>query len=161
MNVKHVHLLSICVLVLGASLVAQWQRLCLQCRSCGRRMFSPWVGKIPWRRAWQPTPVFLPGDSHGQRSLVGYNPQGRRVRQDWNDLAHTHSGAGDTGRWDPKSVILITTTQTGSCLCLSFIRWKLHLTVILSLNFCLPTQQQAKTLMSTLPLTYCHCILKN
>jgi len=38
--------------------------------------FSPWVGKIPWRRAWQPTPVFLPGESHGQRSLVGYRPWG-------------------------------------------------------------------------------------
>ena len=37
--------------------------------------FSPWVGKIPWRRAWQPTPVFLPGESHGQRSLVGYSPR--------------------------------------------------------------------------------------
>ena len=36
--------------------------------------FDPWVGKIPWRRAWQPTPVFLPGESHGQRSLVGYSP---------------------------------------------------------------------------------------
>ena len=37
----------------------------------------PWVGKIPWRREWQPTPVFLPGESHGQRSLAGYNPRGR------------------------------------------------------------------------------------
>ena len=36
--------------------------------------FDPWVGKIPWRRKWQPTPVFLPGESHGQRSLVGYSP---------------------------------------------------------------------------------------
>ena len=44
--------------------------------------FDPWIGKIPWRRAWQPTPVFLPGDSHGERSLVGYSPQGRRVRDD-------------------------------------------------------------------------------
>ena len=34
--------------------------------------FDPWVGKIPWRRNWQPTPVFLPGESHGQRSLMGY-----------------------------------------------------------------------------------------
>ena len=33
-----------------------------------------WVGKILWRRKWQPTPVFLPGESHGQRSLVGYSP---------------------------------------------------------------------------------------
>ena len=40
-------------------------------RRCG---FDPWVGKIPWRREWQPTPVFLPGELHGQRSLVGYSP---------------------------------------------------------------------------------------
>ena len=39
---------------------------------CKRHGFNPWVGKIPWRRAWQPTPVFLPGESHGQRSLAGY-----------------------------------------------------------------------------------------
>ena len=37
-----------------------------------------WVGKIPWRRAWQPIPVFLPGDSRGQRGLVGYSPRGRK-----------------------------------------------------------------------------------
>ena len=36
---------------------------------CGRTRFDPWVGKIPWRKAWQPTPVFLSGESHGQRSL--------------------------------------------------------------------------------------------
>ena len=35
-----------------------------------------WVGKILWRRAWQPTPIFLPGESYGQRSLAGYSPQG-------------------------------------------------------------------------------------
>ena len=38
---------------------------------------NPWVRKIPWRRAWQPTPVFLLGESHGQRSLAGHSPQGR------------------------------------------------------------------------------------
>ena len=43
-----------------------------------RSRFNPWVGKIPWRRAQQPTPVFLPGESHGQRSLVVYNPQGQK-----------------------------------------------------------------------------------
>ena len=47
-----------------------------QCRSHG---FDPWVGKIPWRREWQPTPVFLPEKPYGQRSLLGYNPWGRRV----------------------------------------------------------------------------------
>ena len=40
--------------------------------------FDPWVGKVPWGRVWQPTPVFLPGESHGQRSLMGYSPWGRK-----------------------------------------------------------------------------------
>ena len=43
-----------------------------------RCRFDPWVRKIPWRRKWQPTPVLLPGESHGQRSLVGYSPWGRK-----------------------------------------------------------------------------------
>ena len=47
-----------------------------QCRRYKRCKFDPWVGKIPWSRAWQPTPVFLPGESHGQRSLLGYSPWG-------------------------------------------------------------------------------------
>ena len=52
-----------------------------QCRRLKRRGFDPWVGKIPWRRAWQATPVFLPGESHGQRSLAGYSPGAcKRVR---------------------------------------------------------------------------------
>ena len=51
-----------------------------QCRSC---WFDPWVRKSPWRRQWQPTPVFLPEKSHRQRSLAGYSPWGRkRVRHD-------------------------------------------------------------------------------
>ena len=47
------------------------QGICLQCRRPG---FNPWVRKIPRRRGWQPTPVFLPGESHGQRNLVAYSP---------------------------------------------------------------------------------------
>ena len=47
-----------------------------QCRGYKRHEFDPWVGKIPWRRAWQPTSVFLPGESHGQRSLAGFSPWG-------------------------------------------------------------------------------------
>ena len=49
-----------------------------QCRRQKRHGFHPWVGKIPWRRAWQPTAVFLPGESHGQRSLAGCSPWGRK-----------------------------------------------------------------------------------
>ena len=40
--------------------------------------FDPWVGNTPWRREWQPIAVFLPGESHGQRSLAGYSPWGRK-----------------------------------------------------------------------------------
>ena len=47
-----------------------------QYRRRRRRGFNPWVSKIPWRRKWQPTPVFLPGKYYGQRSLAGYSPWG-------------------------------------------------------------------------------------
>ena len=64
---------------LGAShLGASGKEPMCQCRRHKRLGFAPWVGKIPWRRKWQPTPVFLPGESHGLRSLEGYNPWGRR-----------------------------------------------------------------------------------
>ena len=57
-----------------APLVAQIINVCPQ---CGRAGFYPWVGKIPWRRKWHSTiPVFLPGKSHGKRTLVGYSPWG-------------------------------------------------------------------------------------
>ena len=49
-----------------------------QCRRHKRHGFDPWVRKIPWRGAWHPTPVFLPGESHGQRNLVGCSPRGRK-----------------------------------------------------------------------------------
>ena len=45
-----------------------------KCRRHQRLRFNPWVRKIPWRRAWRPTPEFLPGEFHGQRSLAGYSP---------------------------------------------------------------------------------------
>ena len=48
-----------------------------------RCRFNPWVGKIPWRRKWQPTAVFLPGIFHRQRSLAGYSPWGHKVGRDW------------------------------------------------------------------------------
>ena len=60
---------------LSISLVAQTVQHLPARREIG---FNPWVGKIPWRRKWQPTPVLLPGKSHGWRSLVGYSPWGRK-----------------------------------------------------------------------------------
>ena len=47
-----------------------------QCMRLKRHRFRPWVVKIPCSRKWQPAPVFLPGKSHGQRSLAGYSPWG-------------------------------------------------------------------------------------
>ena len=59
-------------------------------RSCRRPRFDAWVGNISWRGAWQPTPVILPGDSHGQRSLVGYSPQHHK-ESDMTEVTE-HSG---------------------------------------------------------------------
>ena len=55
-----------------------WPRRWSVCLQCGRPGFNPQAGKIPWRRKWQRTPVFLPGKLHGRRSLVGYSPCGRK-----------------------------------------------------------------------------------
>ena len=63
-----------------------------QCKRCKRHRFSPWAGKIPWRRARQPTPVFFPRESHGQRSLVGCSPPGRKESDmpEWRTLHCSH-----------------------------------------------------------------------
>ena len=81
------------------SLVAQMVKSRLQCR---RPRFEPWVRKIPWRRKWQSTPVFLPGESHGQKSLVSPSPLGCKelditeqltfLTWKWSWLAHPGSG---------------------------------------------------------------------
>ena len=64
-----------------ASQVVSGKESPCQCKGC---RLNPSVRKVPWRRKWQPTPVFLPGKSHGQRNLVGYNPWGhQRVGHDW------------------------------------------------------------------------------
>ena len=62
-----------------------------QCRRCKRGGFNPWVRKILWKRACQPTPVFFPGESHGPRSLEGYNPQGRTELDMTEVTWHTHT----------------------------------------------------------------------
>ena len=55
-------------------------------KRCG---FDPWIGKIPWRRAWQPIPIFLPGECHKQRSLVGYGLQGYKESNMTDTTSHT------------------------------------------------------------------------
>ena len=63
------------------------------CR-CKRHGLYLWVGKIPWRKKWQPTPVFLPGKPHGQRSLAGYRPWG--PMQPLTRGSHEDEGEGDS-----------------------------------------------------------------
>ena len=64
---------------------------CRRYRGCRRCEFDAWIGKIPWRRKWQPISVFFPGISHGQRSLVNLQSMGsQRVRHD-SDWAHMHT----------------------------------------------------------------------
>ena len=65
---------KICVIPGGAS----GKEPACQCRRCKGPVFSSWVRKIPWRRAQQSIPVFLSGESHGQRSLVGCSLEGRK-----------------------------------------------------------------------------------
>ena len=72
----------------------RWERIRLQ---RGRPGVHPWVGKIPWKRAWQPTPVCLPGGSHGQRSLVGYHPRGRKEPEMTEQLNTAHSPSPSVG----------------------------------------------------------------
>ena len=73
----------------GASLMAQMVKNLPECRRPG---YDPWVSKIPWRRKWQSTPVFLPGRFHGLRSLVGYSPWSLNESEmtEWLST-HTHS----------------------------------------------------------------------
>ena len=71
-------------LFLGLPLWLRWYSVCLQ---CGRPGFDPWVEKIPWRRKWQPTPVYLPGKFHGLRRLVGYSSWGCK-ESDTTELLH-------------------------------------------------------------------------
>ena len=79
------------------------------CLQCWRPGLDPRVGKSPWRRQWQPTPVFfLPGKSHGQRSLVGYSPWGHKGRTRQSDFTFPffHRGQGD-GSTRPSSLLSV------------------------------------------------------
>ena len=71
-----------------ASPVAQRVKNHLQCRRPG---FDSWVGKIPWRREWQHTSVFLPGESHRQRTLGGYSPWGCKESDTIEQLTHARA----------------------------------------------------------------------
>ena len=67
-----------------------------QCRRC---RFNSWVRKIPWGRKWQPTAVFLPGKTHGKRSLVGYSPGGCK-ESDMTECTHTRMHTHPFKPWE-------------------------------------------------------------
>ena len=85
-----------------ASRSASGKELDCQCRRRKRHGFNPCVGTIPWRRAWQPTPVLLPGESQGQRSLEGDSPRGHKESDMTEHTAH------DTGEDNPLGLALQT-----------------------------------------------------
>ena len=76
MPLSYPYLSSLCYLVTTSCGLPWWLSGKESVCQCRRGDFDPWVGKIPWRRKWQPISVFLPGKTHGQRSLVGYSPWG-------------------------------------------------------------------------------------
>ena len=78
-------ILITCWIVLGGT---SGKESACQCKRLRRWSSGSWVRKIPWRRKWQPIPVFLPGESHGQRSLTGYSPWGRK-ESDTTEHPHT------------------------------------------------------------------------
>ena len=80
---------------------------------CRRPRFDSWVGKIPWKRKWQPSPVFLPGKSHGQRSLAGYSLWGHK-ELGMTEQLNSNSRACRPS-WSP-----IGSRAASSDLCLSF-----------------------------------------
>ena len=91
----------------GLSWWLRWQRTCLQIRRHG---FDPWVGKVPWRRGELLTPIFLPGEVHGQRSLVGYSVWGRKESDTTEAICHAHTQAG----WLCACLILTVATLCGA-----------------------------------------------
>ena len=99
-----------------------------QCRRHKRHRFDPWVGKIPWRRAWQSTSVFLPGESHGQRSLAATV---HRVanRNDKQFSMHTHR----TINWDYSGLYIANHFSLSACERL--LKWRLNYLCLM----CLPT----------------------
>ena len=96
-----------------------------------RCRLDPWVRKIPWRRKWQPTPVCLPGKSHGQRELVGYSPRGyKESDMTAHARAHTHT---HTFQQD-KDILKNQTVLTLCLFCTMKYHHKLNLT-LLTLEF--------------------------
>ena len=87
------------------------KELTFQCRRHERCKFDPWVRKMHWRRKWQPTPVFLPGKLHGQRSLEVYSPRGHK-ESDTSERLSIHT----TGYYQILNIISLCYAVGSYCL---------------------------------------------
>ena len=76
-----------------------------QCRRRKRCGLDPWVKRILWRREWQLTPVFLPGESHARRSLVGYSPQGRKESDTTEATEQAHTQGSRVRPLNPRTLL--------------------------------------------------------
>ena len=83
------HFLQSCVIVQRRPVWCSGEESACQCRRCNRRSLDPWAGKMTWCRKWRCTALFLSGKFHGQRSLAGHRPWGRRVGRE-RATEHTH-----------------------------------------------------------------------
>ena len=102
------------VLLVPSAGIPWWLRPSSVCLQCGRPGFDSWVRKIPWRRKWQSTPALLPGKSHGRRSLIGYNPWGRK-ESDMTERLHFTLQELRFG-----SLLQKTSLSFGYCYCTEF-----------------------------------------
>ena len=95
-----------------------------QYRRCRRPGFDPWVRKIPWRSVWQPTPVFLPEKFHGQRSLAGYSPEGRK-ESDTTEVTQQQQqqegSLGKKGHMHIRAESLCSAPETVTALSISYV----------------------------------------
>ena len=82
---------------------------------CRRSWFDPWVGKVSWRRAWQPTPVSLPGEFHGQRGVKGYSPRGRKELDTTERLTPASPGVTAAIAFDTIFSVLLDSADSVSC----------------------------------------------
>ena len=121
--------ITICPFGLGASVVAQMVKNPMQ-----ETRFDAWVGKIPWRRKWQSTPVILPGKSNGQRSLVGYSPWGRK-ESDTTGWLHFHFTKINESRDNLHLTIVTSLSLIPSC----YLYTRIYLHACCICDFCLIT----------------------
>ena len=106
---------------LGLPWWLRWERICLPCRRPG---FNSWVRKILWRREWQPTPVFLPEESHGQRSQGGYSAWDCQESDMTKRIKHTPLSCFKDFNLNSSSHISTVTASSGTPRVLDFCLWK-------------------------------------